>query len=158
MKQAFLLAAVSVLAFGQAKYDGPRPEKPDLPYLRHANKLVPLEQGTANESRQKDATVYLIPGASASAKTPLTEPIFIVKKDRLDLDQMQLYKLSSKGGQRELVLPGRPKKNDPSKPVRISLDPLSGGLFKIEVQEPLENGEYCLSPSGTNTVFCFSVF
>jgi hypothetical protein len=26
------------------------------------------------------------------------------------------------------------------------------------VNEPLENGEYCLSPEGSNAVFCFSEY
>jgi hypothetical protein len=30
--------------------------------------------------------------------------------------------------------------------------------LKVEVNEPLENGEYCLSPEGSNAVFCFSEY
>jgi hypothetical protein len=33
---------------------------------------------------------------------------------------------------------------------------LDKGLFKLEVNEYLPNGEYCLSPDGTNQVFCFT--
>ena len=70
---------------------------------------------------------------------------------------MQLYKMEIKGGQRQLVLSAKPKKNGP-RAIRISLDPLSTGLYKLEVQEPLENGEYCLSPGGSNAVYCFAVY
>jgi hypothetical protein len=55
------------------------------------------------------------------------------------------------------VLPQKPKKNSP-RPLRLSLEPLSAGLYKLEVQEPLENGEYCLSPGGSNAVYCFAVY
>lgn len=157
MKQAIFLFGIALAAWSQQKYDGPRPEKSDLPYLRHANKLIPLDQAQANEQKQKDGTVYTVPGATATARTPLTEPIFIIKKDRLDLDQMQLFKMTPKGGQRELSIPTRARKSE-GRPLRLSLDPLAGGLYKLEVQEPLENGEYCLSPSGSNNVFCFAVF
>jgi hypothetical protein len=30
-------------------------------------------------------------------------------------------------------------------------------VFKIRVDESLESGQYCLSPEGANTVFCFGV-
>jgi hypothetical protein len=35
---------------------------------------------------------------------------------------------------------------------------LDGGLYKIEVDESLEKGEYSLTPEGSNQVFCFQVF
>jgi hypothetical protein len=55
------------------------------------------------------------------------------------------------------VLPQKPKKNSP-RPLRLSLDSLGGALYRLEVQEPLENGEYCLSPGGSNAVYCFAVY
>ena len=38
------------------------------------------------------------------------------------------------------------------------INPLGGKLYRIDVNETLENGQYCLSPSGDNRVFCFEVF
>jgi hypothetical protein len=35
---------------------------------------------------------------------------------------------------------------------------LEPGLYRVEVNEPLEDGEYCLSPEGSNDVFCFSEY
>jgi hypothetical protein len=35
---------------------------------------------------------------------------------------------------------------------------LDGNLYKLEAQEFLENGEYCMSPQGSNAVFCFAVY
>jgi hypothetical protein len=31
-------------------------------------------------------------------------------------------------------------------------------LFRVEASESLENGEYALTPSGDNRVFCFEVY
>lgn len=153
---AILVVAAGAL-LGQDAYRGPVPEKADLPYIRHANKLVATDVGQANEQAAKGDTVVTVPGANATAKTPLTEPAFILKQAKLDASQMQLYKMEAKGGQRELRLAQRPGKKD-ARPVRMSLDPLGNGLYKLEVQEPLANGEYCLSPSGSSAVFCFAVY
>ena len=44
------------------------------------------------------------------------------------------------------------------RPVRISVTHLDGKLYKIEADEEIENGEYALSPNGSNIVFCFEVY
>jgi hypothetical protein len=152
-----LLASLALGLFAQEAYKGPVPDKSDLPFIRHANKLVATDTGEAKDESAKGDTIYTVPGSNATAKTPLTEPAFIVKVDKLNIQQMQLYKMEPKGGQRVLSLPQKPKKNGP-RAVRLSLEPLTSGLYKLEVQEPLENGEYCLSPGGSNAVFCFAVY
>jgi hypothetical protein len=37
---------------------------------------------------------------------------------------------------------------------------IEGHLYRVDVNEGLglENGEYSLSPQGSNTVFCFQVY
>ncbi len=158
VKQSCLaLFVLALSAFAQEPYKGPVPDKSDLPFIRHANKLIPTDVGEAKDDSAKGDTVYSVPGTAATAKTPLTEPSFIVKVEKLNIQQMQLYKMDIKGGQRQLQISAKPKKNGP-RAIRISLDPLSTGLYKLEVQEPLENGEYCLSPGGSNTVYCFAVY
>jgi len=154
------LLAVCTLALGlsaQEAYKGPVPDKVDLPFIRHANKLIATDVGEAKDESAKGDTIYTIAGTAATAKTPLTEPTFIIKVDKLNVQQMQLYKVEIKGGQRNLFLPQKVKKNGP-RAIRLSLDPISSGLYKLEVQEALENGEYCLSPGGSNAVFCFAVY
>lgn len=153
----FSLGVLTFCAFAQNKYDGPVPDKADVPYIRHANKLVSTEIGEAKEEKRKDDSLYVVNGAASTARTPLIEPIFIVKVDKLNVQQMTLYKVEAKGGRRELLIPAKPKK-DSAKPIRMSLDMLRAGLYKLEVQEPLFQGEYCLSPNGSNAVFCFTVF
>jgi hypothetical protein len=63
-----------------------------------------------------------------------------------------------KGGQRSLTLFSGKKARNNQKPVFILVTRLDGSLYKVEVNEYLENGEYCLSPDGSNQVFCFSVY
>ena len=148
-----LLAAV--FAASAQKYNGPLPPKPDLPYLKHADSLLPTEAVEAKEEKKKDEVTYVIPGASSSAKTPLAAPIFVFQADKLVPDRLGLYKLESKNGRREVT--ATPKK--PLKAIRIVVSHLSGNLYKIEVDESLEAGEYVLSPEGPNlTAFCFQVF
>ena len=61
-----------------------------------------------------------------------------------------------KNGQREVVTSHKGKAI--AHPRRINVNPLGGGLFKIEVDEHLDNGEYGLTPEDSNQVFCFQVY
>jgi hypothetical protein len=148
-----LLLAAGLVAFAQ-KYDGPVPAKADLPYLKHASELVATEAGQAKEEKKKDDLIYTIEGAAASAKTPLASPIFIFKSDKIAPEKFGLFKLTVKGGHRELVMNAK----KPQQPIRIEVSRLDKGLYRIEVSESLEAGEYSLSPDGSNQVFCFQVF
>ena len=153
-----LLALLFVLAAGVTaqKYDGPRPPKPDLPYLKHATNLVPTEASEAKEEKgKKDEVTYAIPGAASSARTPLASPIFLLQSEKLNAQSLQLYRLESRNGRREIT--ASPKK--PMKPIRVDVTRLdSAGLYRLEVTDSLEPGEYSLSPEGSNQVFCFTVF
>jgi hypothetical protein len=153
-RAALLILAMCVAVSAQSKYSGPRPPKPDLPYLKHASNLVPTEAGTATEEQKKDDITYVIQGAASSARTPLASPILLVEIEKLAIDRLGLYKLESKNGRRELLT--TPKK--PAKQIRIEIDKLADKLYKIEVGDSLEAGEYSLSPEGSNQVFCFQVY
>ena len=148
------LLVVVFAASAQQKYDGPRPPKPDLPYLKHASNLVPTEAGMAKEEKKKDDILYIVDGPTSSARTPLASPIFLIEVDKLNIDKLGLFKLESKSGRRELL--ASPKK--PPKPIRIEIDKIVDKLYKIEVDDSLEAGEYSLSPEGENQVFCFQVY
>ena len=147
-----LLAAV--FAASAQKYDGPRPPKADLPYLKHASDLLPTEPGQAREQKQKNDILYTVEGAASSAKTPLASPIFIYKADKIAPEKFGLYKLDVKSGHREILL--GPKKGP--KPIRLDVSRLDKDLYRIEVGDSLEPGEYSLSPEGSNQVFCFQVY
>jgi len=148
-----LLCAWPLLA---QKYTGPRPPKPDLPYLMHADDLIPTESGEAKQEERKNEVTYTIPGASSPVRTPLASPAFLILTDQLQADRLQLFKLQSKGGQREVLLTR--KKKLVSHPIRLNVTRLDDNLYKIEVDEILENGEYSLSPADSNQVFCFQIY
>jgi hypothetical protein len=149
------LGLATVFAATAQKYDGPRPPKPDVPYLKHADTLIPTEAVMAKEEKKKDDTTYLIDGANSTAKTPLASPIFLMQAGKLPPDKLALYKLEIKDGRREILFPAK----KPPQAIRIVVTRLSSdGLWKIEVDESLEPGEYSLSPQGSDQVFCFQVF
>ncbi|HLI86291.1 MAG TPA: hypothetical protein VKV17_20415 [Bryobacteraceae bacterium] len=153
-RSLWLLAAAACAAFAQ-KYDGPRPPKPDIPYIKHADHLIPTEVVQAKEDKRKEETLYTIDGESSSARTPLAEPIFLLAADKLNPDKLQLYRLETKNGHREILFG---KKKGPM-PIRVEVTRLSSdNLYKLEVDEELMPGEYSLSPEGSNQVFCFQVF
>jgi hypothetical protein len=154
-----LLLAAAVAASAQKanpapKYSGPVPPKPDLPYLKHADNLVPTEAVDVQVEKKKDETTYIMPGPASSARTPLAAPIFLYQSDKYPADHLGLYKLESKNGRRQII--ASPKK--PLQAIRIVVSHLTGNLYKIEVDESLETGEYALSPEGPNIAFCFQVF
>jgi hypothetical protein len=153
-----LLCAGFAAAQNQEAYTGPRPPKPDVPYLMHADNLIETEVGEAKESsRGKNETAYVIPGVSSPARTPLAEPIFLFESDKIPPDSLGLFRLEVKGGNRQVVI-SQKKKND--RPLRLMVTHLGERLYRIEVNQGmgLENGEYSLSPQGANTVFCFEVY
>jgi hypothetical protein len=138
------------------KYDGPRPPKPDLPYLIHADNLIPTESVEAKQEDRKGEVAYAIPGANSPVRTPLASPAFLILTDQLQADHLQLYRLQSKGGQREVLV--RRKNKLVARPVRLNVKRLDENLYKIEVDEILENGEYSLSPVDSNQTFCFEIY
>lgn len=160
MRSLIFLAACSMagaVSLSAAAYDGPRPPKADLPYLMHANNLFPTDATTAKEEQRKDGTAYVVAGAQSTAKTPLAEPIFLVKTEKLVPEKLSAYRMEVRNGNREVVIPQKKVKNPP-KPVPLKVTRLDEGLYRIEVDQPLENGEYTLSPDGSNDAFCFQIY
>jgi hypothetical protein len=150
-----LVFVTSLVLFGQ-KYSGPQPEKADLPYLIHADVLVPTEATEAKEETRKDNTVYVIAGATSSAATPLASPAFLVRTDQLVADKLEIYKLESKNGQREILFTH--KKKQVARPVSCTATRVGDDLYKLEVDVSLDKGEYSITPNGSNQVFCFRVY
>lgn len=151
---ALLLLACPVFA---QKYTGPRPPKPDIPYLVHADDLIQTEVSEAKEQEKKDEITYVIAGANSPVKTPLASPILLIQAEKIAPDRLQLYKLEVKNGQREVLFSR--KKKQTARPLRLNVTRLtSDNLYRVEVDESLEDGEYSLTPEGSNQVFCFQVF
>ena len=147
------LLAAAALA-GHAQNSGvPTPPKSDLPYLKHANNLVPTEAVQAEEQKKKEESTYLIEGAASSAKTPLALPVFIFSAEKIVPEGLQLFKLEVKDGHREVTI-GRKG----AEPLRLQVTHLAGKLYRIEVYNELEPGQYSLSATNSNVAFCFEVF
>jgi len=148
--------AFAALASAQRDYTGPRPPKPDVPYLMHADNLVETEASEAREESRKNESTYTISGATSPARTPLAEPIFLFLSDKISPDSLGLFRLEVKGGNRQVVI----SKKRGSHPLRLTATRLADKLYRIEVNEGmgLPNGEYSLSPEGSNQVFCFAVY
>ena len=152
---AFILSFAVWIALPAEKYSGPRPPKPDVPYLLHATKLVELDSVEAKEEKVKNGTAYVVQGTPA--KTPLAEPIFLIEAKKLIPEKLELYRLEKKNGRMEIVFPEK-RGNKGPKPIRTTYRQLAPGLFRLEANETLENGSYSLTPAGSNTVFLFDVY
>lgn len=153
-----VLALAGLPCYAQKKYAGPKPPKADVPFLLTLDKLTELETGMANQSEVKDNTVYTVDGATSPVKTPVPEPIFLFKAEKLNPERLSLYKMTVANGKRTLTFPTSKRAKNAPKPVYFLVTPLDGGLFKVEINEYVEAGEYCFSPDGSNQVFCFTTY
>ncbi len=152
---AALLAACP--AARSADYAGPRPPKPDVPFLLHADRLVETEKNEAKEVKAKNDTAYVVNGAASPARTPLPEPVFVLLTKDFVPEKIELYRMQVRNGNREVVL-GPKRKRTEDRPIHMLVTRLAERLYKLEVDEPLEDGEYCLTPEGANAVFCFQIY
>jgi len=146
---------LATLAAGADDYTGPRPPKPDVPYLVHAASLISTEVTEAQQEGKNNDT-FSVAGAASSARTPLSEPIFLIRSDKIRADSLELYRFEVKNGRRQLTLSR--KRSDKSGPFHLSITKLDKDLYRVEADEALENGEYSLSPSGSNAAFCFQIY
>jgi hypothetical protein len=151
------MLAIPALGPAQDEYKGPRPANPDVPYLMHADNLIETEVNEAREEQKKNEYIYTVTGTNSPARTPLAEPIFLFLSEKISPDSLELYRLEVKNGNRQVTV--SQKKKD-SRPLRISVTRVADKLFRLEVNEGvgLENGEYSLTPNGSNKVFCFEVY
>lgn len=152
-----LLVALTAATLLAQDYNGPVPPKADVPYLLHASTLIETQVSEARQETKKDGTLYWIEGASSPARTPLAEPIFILKADKLNPEKIELYQFDVNKGRRELMLKDRPGRND-ARPLHLAITKIGKDLWKVEASEQLANGEYSLSPNGSNQVFSFQVY
>jgi hypothetical protein len=152
------MLAIPALGTAQDEYKGPRPTKPDIPYLMHADNLIETEVNEAREEQRKNESTYTVTGANSPARTPLAEPSFLLLSEKISPDSLELYRLEVKNGNRQVTLSQKQKKD--SRPLRMSVTRLADKLYRLEVNEGLglENGEYSITPNGSNKVFCFEVF
>jgi hypothetical protein len=155
LHRLWMAAIAAALCASAQKYNGPLPDKTDLPYIKQAAALIPMEIAEARSEKAGSGTRFIIEGAASSVKTPLPLPIFILKAQKLAAERLQLYKMEARDGHREYVVGGA---NSPDvlhlEVTRLTAD----GLCRIAVSDPLEAGEYVLSADTSKQVFCFQVF
>lgn len=138
-------------------YNGPPPEKSDTLYLLHAESLLETEHGQAREEVREKENAYVVAGASSPVRTPLAEPIFILKSEKIQPQDIQLYSMAVVKGNRETAFP-KNRKKQPPRPRHLTYKQIKDNVYWIETNEYLDNGEYCLTPRGANDVFCFSIY
>jgi len=155
MRPLVILLLVVAAIYGE-DYTGPRPPKPDVLYLVHASNLIPTEVAEAQQESKKDDTTFSVPGATSAVRTPVAEPIFLIRSEKIKADALELYRFEVKNGRRQLTMSR--KRKDGSGPFHLSVTKLDKDLYRVEADEALENGEYSLSPTGSNAVFCFQVY
>lgn len=155
-----IVGSLLATSFAAETYKGPVPPEPDLPYLLHADHLVPTERAEAREQDSKDQIIYTVPGASSPARTPLAEPIFIFRSENIPAEKLELYRMEVKGGNRQISFPKNPERRMRRGPwpVHLKIQALGEKLYWVEVNQYLDNGEYCLSPAGSTAVFCFQIY
>lgn len=154
-KTVFLCSLAGGWLAGAEKYTGPVPPKPDIPYLLHASNLIETEVGEAHQENHKNETTFSISGSSSPARTPLAEPIFIIDARNISPERFELYRADVKGGNREVSATSGKRRG---RALHLTVKALSNHLFRIEADEPLENGQYLLTPNGENRVFCFEIY
>jgi hypothetical protein len=155
LRRTFLALPVCALCLAAQKYSGPRPAKPDVPNLLHADTLLETEVGEAREEERKDEITYIISAAASPVRTPLASPVFLIQTDKLSPEKLEMYRMEVKNGRREVTFS---RKRSKARPIRLSTQRLGENLYRIEVEESLENGEYSITPNGSNRVFCFGVY
>ncbi|MBL8173054.1 MAG: hypothetical protein JNK48_00205 [Bryobacterales bacterium] len=159
MRIAVLFLACAAMLCAQKKYDGPKPPKQDVVFLLHATNLVSTEVAMAKEEKRKDDRAYVVDGATSPAKTPMAEPVFLIESKTVQVDRLQLYKLDVKNGKREVIFPpANKRKKDSPRPLHLSMKRLGEGIYRLEANEYLQNGEYALTPEGSDQVFLFTVY
>jgi len=159
MRYLFPILFLATLAVSADDYTGPRPPKADVLYLVHASNLISTEVTEASQEGKKDDTTYTVAGAASPVRTPLAEPIFLLRSEKIKADTLELYRFEVKGGRRQLTLSR--KRSDKSGPFHLSVTKLDKDLYRVEADEALENGEYALSPggsTGSNAAFCFQIY
>jgi hypothetical protein len=148
-----LLVSMGIVA--QDRYSGPPPPKKDLPYIVNAGNLVETETGVAEPHDEPNQTTYVIAGAHSPAKTAASVPSLVIDVSKLDVESLQLYRVESQDGHRQITIPKRGKG---AQPVPMITTRLGGSLFSLRPGDNLPAGEYSLTPQGSNAVFCFAVF
>jgi hypothetical protein len=72
----------------------------------------------------------------------------------LAAERLSIYPFEMRDGRREITF----SKKKVMKPYTLTLKKVGEALYRMEVDQSLPAGEYAITPSGSNSVFCFAVF
>ena len=150
-----LLLGAGLAAFPAVARDLPTPPKKDVPYVLHVSDLLETEQAVAVEESTKKEQRYSVPGPQSSCRTPLGFPEFAFAAEAINPESLELYPFEVADGRRQILI--RKKNKIVAQPVLVRVMREGEGLFRIRVTGSLRPGEYCLTPQGADTVFCFGV-
>jgi hypothetical protein len=144
----------------QQKDSGPKPPKTDLPYLLEAGKLIATDAQPATRSSSKEDETITVSGATSSARTPLPEPIFLFSPGQINTSEFELIHFQVVNGRRQWTKGKEEHLSDeePEEILRLTIQPVSQGVVRIEAAEMLNPGEYALIAKGQSVAFCFTVF
>jgi hypothetical protein len=107
----------------------------------------------ASQTNSKEGQVFFVSGVTSPVRTPLAEPIFLFSPDYFRAEQLGLFRFEVRNGRREVVISGKHKRDDAEGVFHLSLRRLEEDLFRIEVSDMLNPGEYALSPEGDTLRF-----
>src|SRR5258708_1902636 len=127
-----LLLCVAASAIQAEDYKGPRPPKADVLYLVHASNLISTEVLTAQQESKKDTDTFTVPGVASPVRTPLAEPIFLFRSDRIKPDDLGLFKFEVKNGKRQLTLSLKRKRGGD---LHLSITKLDKDLYRVEADD-----------------------
>jgi hypothetical protein len=133
-----------------AKYTGPTPTKTDALYFDLSGILITVEKG---EAVTKDQSLYTIEGSTSTTKVPGGAPRFMLLSEKILPKRLDLYKVSTREGHREIRIDPR----NPPKSIPMTVTRFDDNIYSLQPAEPLEPGEYTVTPKDSNIVFCFTV-
>ena len=99
MRYVLSILLLATVAAGADDYTGPRPPKAAVLYLVHASTLVPTETTEAQQEGKNNDT-FSVSGTASSARTPLAEPIFLMRSEKIKPDALELYRFDVKNGRK----------------------------------------------------------
>ena len=160
MRRLLLLCSLAAVCVAADPPVVPDPPKADMVYLLLGDNLVPTEALEAqvdvrNKGKKNEESTHYVPGEHSNAKTPLSSPIFVIKRGNLSPEALQVFAFEIKNGRREVTF----SKKKSSRPFTMTIIPTATeSVFRMEVDQNLPPGEYAVTPNGSEQVFCFAVY
>jgi hypothetical protein len=160
MRRLLLLCSLATLGFAADAPVVPDPPKADMVYLLLADNLVPTDATEAqveykNKGKKNEESTHYVPGEHASAKTPLTSPVFVMKRGSVSPEDLQVFAFEVKNGRREVTFSHKKSMH----PFTLTITPTATeSVYRLEVDQALPPGEYAVTPNGSERVFCFAIY